>query len=238
VVCVQEAFVGSEVPVTSTVFVRRTELSAGEDIRGGETPSAGMTVPLRIKARTRTGTNAFETMIVSMGCRIINLLIYMRYIPVVQTRIHTASGVLEPEGTTVDRPRQGRQHRYIGFTVEAPYRPAARTSPRALSEAGRIAPGGPVQFNLTVFDGRRGIVKVPHTKKEAAIAALLAVKFAGRDRSPVKVATVVTSGTICTVKARMGIPEGPKPWERKRGRTGEPQSRPAGDPVRPSARQQ
>jgi RNase P/RNase MRP subunit POP5 len=131
-------------------------------------------------------------------------------------------------GLTV-RDKAGRP-RYIGFTVDARVRPGREDMSRALTEAGRVAPGGPVQFNLTVFDGRRGIVKVPHTAKEAAIAALVAVKSAGRERCPVKVATVVTSGTICTVKARMGIPEGPKPWERKRagsrGRgTGEPGSR-------------
>jgi len=129
------------------------------------------------------------------------------------------------------RDKSGR-HRYIGFTVEARVRPGREDMSRALSEAGRVATGGPVQFNLTVFDGKRGIVKVQHTAKEAAIAALMAVKSAGRDRSPVKVETVVTSGTICTVKARMGIPEGPKPWERKRGRTGEPGGRPAGGPGR------
>ena len=100
--------------------------------------------------------------------------------------------------------------------MDSQQRPGREDISRALSEAGRIAPGGPVQFQLTVFDGKRGIVKISHLKKDAAIAALLSVKFVGRDRSPVKVATVVTSGTICTVKARMGIPEGPKPWERKR----------------------
>ena len=113
------------------------------------------------------------------------------------------------------RDKSGR-HRYIGFTVEAPFRPGREDFSLALSEAGRIVPGGPVQFNLTVFDGKRGIVKVPHTKKEAAISALNSITKAGRDRYPVKVATVVTSGTICTVKERMGIPPGPKPWERKR----------------------
>jgi RNase P/RNase MRP subunit POP5 len=134
------------------------------------------------------------------------------------------------EGITLTvRDKTGR-HRYIGFTVEAAFRPGREDISRALSEAGRVVPGGPLQFNLTVFDGRRGIVKVAHVKKDAAMAALLSVKFAGRDRSPVKVATVLTSGTICTVKERMGIPEGPKPWERKRtaggtGKTGEPVSR-------------
>jgi len=138
----------------------------------------------------------------------------------------TGGGLLEPGGNQLTvRDKSGR-HRYIGFTVECGFRPGREDISRALSEAGRIAPGGPVQFNLTVFDGRRGIVKVPHLKKEAAIAALTSVTKAGRDRYAVKVATVVTSGTICTVKARMGIPEGPKPWEKKR-----PGSRGAGEPV-------
>ena len=135
---------------------------------------------------------------------------------------------MEPGGNQLTvRDKSGR-HRYIGFTVECGFRPGREDISRALSEAGRLALGGPVQFNLTIFDGRRGIVKVPHTKKEAAIAALNSIKQAGRDRYAVKVATVVTSGTICTVKERMGIPPGPKPWERKRAGNrgaGEPGSR-------------
>jgi RNase P/RNase MRP subunit POP5 len=123
-------------------------------------------------------------------------------------------------GLTV-RDKVGR-HRYIGFTVEAPFRPGREDISRALSEAGRVAPGGPVQFNLTVFDGKKGIVKVPHTAKAPAIAALNAIRGIGRDRAPVSVRTVVTSGTICTVKARMGIAPGPKPWERKREKAGKP----------------
>lgn len=113
------------------------------------------------------------------------------------------------------RDKSGR-HRYIGFTVESQQRLGREDISRALTEAGRVAPGGPVQFNLTVFDGKRGIVKVSHLKKDAAIAALNSMTKAGRDSSTIKVTTVLTSGTICTVKARMGIPEGPKPWERKR----------------------
>ena len=117
------------------------------------------------------------------------------------------------------RDRSGR-HRYIGFTVEARLRPGREDILRALSEAGRVAPGGPVQFNLTVFDGTKGIVKVPHTAKAAAIAALNGIRGIGRERAPVAVRTVVTSGTICTVKERMRIPPGPKPWERKRASRG------------------
>ena len=113
------------------------------------------------------------------------------------------------------RDKVGR-HRYIGFTVECRFRPGREDILRALSEAGRLALGGPVQFNLTIFDGRRGIVKVPHTSKGAAIAALNSITKAGMDQYPLKVATIVTSGTICTVKERMGIPPGPKPWEMKR----------------------
>jgi RNase P/RNase MRP subunit POP5 len=113
------------------------------------------------------------------------------------------------------RDRSGR-HRYIGFTVEARWRVGREELQRALSEAGRVVRGGPVQFNLTIFDGRRGIVKVPHTSKQAAIEAINSIRGLGRDRAPAAFRTVVTSGTICTVKARMGIPPGPRPWERKR----------------------
>lgn len=113
------------------------------------------------------------------------------------------------------RDRSGR-HRYIGFTVEARARFGRMELQRALSEAGRVVRGGPVQFNLTVFDGQRGIVRVPHTSKQAAIEAINSIRGLGRERAPATFRTVVTSGTICTVKARMGIPPGPKPWERKR----------------------
>lgn len=122
------------------------------------------------------------------------------------------------------RDKTGR-HRYIGFTLESAFRPGREDLGRALSDAGRVAPGGPVQFQLTVYDGRRGIVKVSHRQKEAATAILNSVKRTGRDGAPVTIRTVVTSGTICTVKARLGIPEGPKPWERKRAGAG--QNRPA-----------
>ena len=129
------------------------------------------------------------------------------------------------------RDKSGR-HRYIGFTVESQLRLGREDISRALTDAGRVAPGGPVQFNLTVFDGRRGIVKVPHLKKQAAIAALNSMNQAGRDRATVKVTTVLTSGTICTVKARLGLPDGPKPWERKRdgARQNPPANRQAGKP--------
>lgn len=122
------------------------------------------------------------------------------------------------------RDKTGR-HRYIGFTLESAFRPGREDLGRALSDAGRVAPGGPVQFQLTVYDGQRGIVKVSHRQKEAATAILNSVKRTGRDGPPVTIRTVVTSGTICTVKARLGIPEGPKPWERKRA--GLKQNRPA-----------
>lgn len=122
-------------------------------------------------------------------------------------------------GPLTVRDRSGR-HRYIGFVVESQHRPGREDISRALSEAGRMAPGGPVQFQLTVFDGRRGIVKVPHLRKEAAIAALNSIRQAGRDRSTASVRTVLASGTICTVKARLGLPPGPRPWDRKRGKAG------------------
>lgn len=119
------------------------------------------------------------------------------------------------------REKSGR-HRYIGFTVETPTHLGREDLSRALSEsarlqlAGKEASGGPLRFQLTVFDGRRGIVKVPHRQKDAAIAALVSIMKAGRDGSAVDVRTVVTSGTICTVKARMGIPDQPKPWVRRK----------------------
>lgn len=107
------------------------------------------------------------------------------------------------------RDRAGRT-RYIGFVLESARRVSREEVVRELEEKLRHR-GERVLIQLTVYDGNRGILKVPHKLKAEAIMLLDSLRSAGRDQAPVRVRTVVTSGTICTVKERMGIPPGRPP---------------------------
>jgi RNase P/RNase MRP subunit POP5 len=107
------------------------------------------------------------------------------------------------------RDKVGRT-RYIGFVLESARRVGRDEVTRELADGLRQRGLGH-PFQLTVFDGGRGILKVPHVRKNDFIAILSSLGAVGRDRIPVQVRTVVTSGTICTVKERMGIPPGSPP---------------------------
>lgn len=102
------------------------------------------------------------------------------------------------------RDRVGRT-RYIGFVVESSQRVGREELSRALGESARIL-GGDFSYQLTAFEGGRGILRVPHRLKMDSILLLSSIRTVGRDRVPVRIRTVVTSGTICTVKERLGIP--------------------------------
>lgn len=107
------------------------------------------------------------------------------------------------------RDKVGRT-RYIGFTLECARRVGRDEVTRELAdELRRRGAGHP--FQLTIFDGGRGILKVPHRLKNDFITLLTSLRIVGRDRAPVQVRTVVTSGTICTVKERMAMPRDKRP---------------------------
>lgn len=108
--------------------------------------------------------------------------------------------------------------RYIGFVLESSRRVGRDEVTRELADMLRRQ-GGSHPFQLTVFDGGRGILKVPHRLKDESIMLLTSLRAVGRDRVPVLVRTVVTSGTICTVKERMGMPSEKRP-PREAGRMG------------------
>ena len=67
-------------------------------------------------------------------------------------------------------------------------------------------------IQLTVFDGRRGIVRVSHRVHRPAISLLCTIKNVGG--STVGIRTVISSGMIGKVKDFMGIPK-MKPEERR-----------------------
>ena len=119
------------------------------------------------------------------------------------------------------RDKVGRT-RYIGFVLDSARRAGREEVTRELADELRQR-GVSHPFQLTVFDGGRGILKVPHVRKNDFIAILSSLRAVGRDRVPVQVRTVVTSGTICTVKERMGIEPGrPPPRHAARHRGGGP----------------
>ena len=115
------------------------------------------------------------------------------------------------------RDRTGRS-RYIGFVVETGRGVGREELTRALGDSARVL-GGHFSFQLTVFEGGRGILRVPHRLKLDSVLLLSSVRTIGRERIPVRIRTVVTSGTIRKVKERMGIPAG-RPFARgdERGR--------------------
>lgn len=55
---------------------------------------------------------------------------------------------------------------------------------------------------LTVFENNEGILRCAHTKKDEAMRLLASIKSIGREKVPVKVITLGTSGTIKRAKRR------------------------------------
>ena len=107
---------------------------------------------------------------------------------------------------------RGERWRYIAFSIEGGTKVTRSDFLEALISASR---GTPLSnsFRITVFEGDFGILKVPHTLKDAAIKVLQSVNSVVG--VPCKVVTLKTSGTILTLKekyreriaGRMGIVE-------------------------------
>jgi RNase P/RNase MRP subunit POP5 len=100
--------------------------------------------------------------------------------------------------------------RWIGFLLDSSRRVNREELSRSLAEASRMTGTGAIQ--LTVFDGRRGIVRVSHRVHRPVISLLGAIKSVGG--STVGIRTVISSGMIGKVKDFMDIPK-MKPEERR-----------------------
>jgi len=87
----------------------------------------------------------------------------------------------------VVRDRVGR-NRYVAFLVSPPVGRARIAA--ALRD-------GPAALTLIEYDGARGLVRCPHTKKDATIAFLNALRIGGA-----MVRTTGTSGTIRRARAK------------------------------------
>lgn len=87
--------------------------------------------------------------------------------------------------------------RYIAFSVDAERPISRRDLVGALLEAGRGSPLGD-SFRLTVFERGIGILRVPHIRKDDAIALIGSVSSV---RSvPCTLVSLKTSGTIRKLK--------------------------------------
>ncbi len=93
--------------------------------------------------------------------------------------------------------------RYIAFRIHAPrtisrkeFIAAIRESTKDKSAWDRIRPW------LTVFEYNEGILRCAHTAKDEAIALLTGITIMGREKMPITVETLGTSGTIKNVKRK------------------------------------
>lgn len=107
----------------------------------------------------------------------------------------------------VVKDKVGRK-RYIGFEIHIEGKSHFHRGAviRALNQESGVAR----KLNpwLTEFDGMKGIVRCPHTEKDAIIELLRNLKHI--DRTPVSVKTVTTSGCIKTVKEKLRLVSAPR----------------------------
>jgi RNase P/RNase MRP subunit POP5 len=93
--------------------------------------------------------------------------------------------------------------RYIAFQINAP-RTISRSefiyAIRDREKSNEYKEG--IKPWLTVFDNNQGILRCAHTKKDEAVRLLSSIKSVGREKMPVKVITLGTSGTIKTARRR------------------------------------
>ncbi len=98
--------------------------------------------------------------------------------------------------------------RYIAFRIDAPRNierwELIKVLQNKAMEMG-MAGDGQARPWLTVYRDNRGIMRCAHVDKEKAIELLVSVTEIGEDKLPVKIETIITSGTIKQAKAKSSI---------------------------------
>ena len=94
--------------------------------------------------------------------------------------------------------------RYIAFSVDADAPVTRRDLVGALLEEGRRSPLGD-SFRLTVFERGIGIIRVPHLRKDDAIAVLRSISSVRG--VPCRLESLKTSGTIRKLKEQYLVDE-------------------------------
>ena len=89
--------------------------------------------------------------------------------------------------------------RYVAFKIDAP-REVQRWeligAVQRMADSMGMAGDGVARPWLTAYRDNRGILRCSHTDKEKAIQLLTSINEIGEERMPVKIETIVTSGTI------------------------------------------
>jgi RNase P/RNase MRP subunit POP5 len=91
--------------------------------------------------------------------------------------------------------------RYIGFEIASELRLSRKDMIGALQKGNSAQSGADLKLWLIVFDGNRGIVRCPHTKKDDAVKFLNSIKSVAGKSAWVR--TLTASGTIRTVKEKL-----------------------------------
>jgi len=95
--------------------------------------------------------------------------------------------------------KPGERWRYIAFAIKSECEVERADFLDALMACSRGTPLGS-SFRITVFECNFGILKVPHMLKGEALSVLRSVDSVGR--SACSVETLLTSGTIKTLKTK------------------------------------
>ena len=98
--------------------------------------------------------------------------------------------------------------RYIAFRIDAPRNIERWELIGALQNKAMemgMAGEGQARPWLTVYKDNRGIMRCAHIDKEKAIELLRSITEIGEAKTPVKIETIVTSGTIKQAKAKSSI---------------------------------
>ncbi|HWG90688.1 MAG TPA: Rpp14/Pop5 family protein [Candidatus Thermoplasmatota archaeon] len=105
----------------------------------------------------------------------------------------------------VVKDRVGRP-RYVAFRVEAPVAPTRGEMVAALRGLAAARYGKDAAdrmgLRLILYDGREGAVRVLHTHRDAAVAILEGITWAGKRENPTRVTPLGTSGTLRAARDR------------------------------------
>ncbi|MEM4729225.1 MAG: hypothetical protein QXH42_05650 [Thermoplasmata archaeon] len=105
------------------------------------------------------------------------------------------------------RRRVGRI-RYIGFVVNSAEGVGRSELEASLGELSRVLPpleGRRGRIELTVFNGKKGILRVPHRWRNSVVELLPRITMKRFGGTALELRPVVTSGTISKVKRRLGF---------------------------------
>jgi RNase P/RNase MRP subunit POP5 len=93
--------------------------------------------------------------------------------------------------------------RYIAFKITAPRVISRKELISTIREKVKSNESwGKMKPWLTIFEDNEGILRCVHTNKDEAVKLLTSIKIVGKEKMPVRVETLGTSGTIKQAKRK------------------------------------